>query len=91
MTHYIDHERAKAGLPPRFGTGGFETRFKVTRTDGKPCRPEARYLVLDYAGDPHARIAVAAYADSIEAENPQMAADLRDALANPEAWPAQHD
>jgi hypothetical protein len=35
--------------------GGFEARFNVTRTDGKPCRPEARYIVLDYSGDPHAR------------------------------------
>lgn len=74
----------------RQNTGGFEARFTVTRTDGKPCRPEARYIVMDYAGDPHARVAVAAYAASIEAENPQMAADLRDALECPERWPAQH-
>lgn len=71
-------------------TGGFEPRFIVTRTDGKPCRTEARYLVLDYAGDPHARVAVAAYASSIEHENPQMAADLRAALQSPADWPAQH-
>jgi hypothetical protein len=75
----------------RYATGGFEDRFRVTRTDGKPVRPEARYLVLDYANDPHARAAVAAYADSIETENAQMAADLRDALVNPADWPAQHD
>lgn len=71
-------------------SGGFEPRFIVTRTDGKPCRPEARYIVLDYAGDPHARVAISEYARSIEAENPQMAADLRDALDHPERWPAQH-
>lgn len=33
----------------RYGAGGFEDRFRVTRTDGKPVRPEARYIVLDYA------------------------------------------
>jgi hypothetical protein len=40
----------------RYGTGGFEDRFRVTRTDGKPVRAEARYLVLDYANDPHAKV-----------------------------------
>jgi hypothetical protein len=72
-------------------TGGFEARFNVIRTDGKPCRPEARYIVLDYAGDRHAFVAIAAYADSIEESNPQMADDLRDALLHPELYPAQHD
>ena len=75
----------------RQSTGGFEDRFRVTRTDGKPVRPEARYIVLDYAGDPHAQKAIEAYADSIEADNPQMAADLRDALINPGKYPKQHD
>lgn len=70
--------------------GGFEDRFRVIRTDGKPIRADARYLVLDYAGDQHAKVAVAAYADSIEAENPAMAADLRKALVTPELFPAQH-
>jgi hypothetical protein len=64
----------------------------VTRKDGKPIRAEARYLVLDYSGaDPHALVAVKAYADSVRANNAQMAADLDDALVNPAAHPAQHD
>jgi hypothetical protein len=71
-------------------TGGFEDRFRVTRTDGKPIRAGARYIVLDYAGDEHARKALAAYADSVEGENPAMAADLRDALVSPQKYPAQH-
>jgi hypothetical protein len=75
----------------RQSAGGFDARFNVTRTDGKPCRPEARYIVLDYAGDPHAKKALAVYADSIEAHNPAMAADIRSALVNPELYPAQHD
>jgi hypothetical protein len=72
-------------------TGGFEARFNVTRTDGKPCRPEARYLVWDYAGDPYARIAIRIYAFLIKWRNPQLAADLHDALKHPERWPAQHE
>lgn len=70
--------------------GGFEQRFIVVRTDGKACRGEARYLVLDYATDPHAKAAVKAYADSLDGQNPQMADDLRDALVNPTQYPKQH-
>ncbi len=76
----------------RYKNGGFEPRFIVRRTDGKPCRPGARYFVIDYAGgDPHAVEAVLAYALSVENENPQLAADLKDALANPEKYPTQHE
>jgi hypothetical protein len=79
-------------MTSRATTGGFEDRFRVTRTDGKPINPEARYLVLDYSGrDPHAVTAIHAYAESIAPENPQMADDLFDALMNPADWPAQHD
>lgn len=78
-------------MTTRATTGGFEDRFCVTRRDGKPIREGARYIVLDYSGaDEHAAKALSLYADSIEAENPEMAKDLRSALANPSAWPAQH-
>jgi len=71
---------------------GFEDRFRVTRTDGRPINPARRYIVLDYAGsDPHARLALEVYAASIRAANPRMSQDIYDALANSEAWPAQHD
>lgn len=75
----------------RYSTGGFEDRFRVTRTDGKPIGSDRRYIVLDYANDPHAKAALAVYADSIASENPSMATDLRRALTNPEEFPAQHD
>lgn len=79
-------------MTTRASTGGFEARFQVTRLDGKPIRPEARYIVLDYSGaDRHAVKALQAYADSIAPENPQMATDLLAALSNPSDWPAQHD
>jgi hypothetical protein len=70
--------------------GGFEPRFIVTRTDGKPCRASAHYIVLDYAGDPHAKKALATYADSVEVENPAMAADVRAAIIDPTDFPKQH-
>jgi hypothetical protein len=64
------------GTTTRANTGGFEDRYRVTRTDGKPIGADRRYLVLAYDGsDPHALQAIAAYADSIDAENPQMAND----------------
>ncbi|WP_374413322.1 hypothetical protein [Novosphingobium colocasiae] len=79
-------------MKTRATSGGFEDRFCVTRRDGKPVRSDARYIVLDYAGaDPHAVVALNAYANSIEADNPQMASDLRSALKSPFHWPAQHD
>ena len=75
----------------RFNQGGFEDRFRVTRTDGKPFNPAARYLVLDYSGrDPHALAAIRAYAESVKDENEVMASDLLDAIENPSSYPAQH-
>lgn len=61
----------------RFGKGGFSPRFTVSRTDGKPCRASARYMVLDGSGaDPHARLALRVYAASVRADNPELADDL---------------
>lgn len=37
-------------------------------------------FVLRYTTDPHAAVALAAYANSCEADYPKLAADLRDAL-----------
>lgn len=76
----------------RATVGGFEDRFRVTRTDGKPINPERRYIVLAYDGsDPHAIPALKAYAASILEENPQMAFDLMRAIVFPSSYPAQHD
>lgn len=75
----------------RFSVGGFTERFCVTRLDGKPTRPEARYIVLDYSGaDPHAIKALQVYADSVESENSAFADDIRRALLDPKNGPAQH-
>lgn len=57
----------------------FYQKFNVTRTDGKPMK-EGPWFVLAYGRDPHARVALAAYADSVEAELPGLARDLRSEL-----------
>lgn len=76
----------------RYADGGFSPRFEVKRTDGKPCRESARYMVLDGSGsDPHAMLALKVYAASVKAENTELAADLERMLAG--EWPvekAQH-
>ena len=54
-------------------------KFNVTRDDGTPVDPP--WFVLCIERDPHARVALAAYADSVEAELPQLAADLRAEIA----------
>lgn len=75
-----------------YNEGGFEDRFRVTRTNGKPSPPSARYFVLNYGGDdPHAKVALAAYAQSVREENPVLAEDLFHALEDPTIFPAQHD
>lgn len=80
-----------ADTTSRFSNGGFSERFAVVRLDGKPTRPTARYIVLDYSGaDPHAVVALRAYADSVRKDNPAFANDILDALDNPADAPAQH-
>jgi hypothetical protein len=72
----------------RYLAGGFEPRFVVERADGKPCRPGARYMVLDGSGaDPHAVVALRAYAASVRADNPALASDLDRMLGGD--WPAR--
>lgn len=76
----------------RSNTGGFEDRFRVTRTDGKPISEDRRYIVLAYDGsDPEAIAALRVYADHKASTNPKLAEDIFDALDNPTKYPAQHD
>ena len=61
-------------------------KFQVKRTDGRDepggDKEGARYFVLDYANDPKARIALAAYADAVADTEPGLAADLRALVAD---------
>ncbi len=50
----------------------YDVRYKET---GEPV--EGPLFTLAFARDPHARAALAAYADSVESELPGLAADLR--------------
>lgn len=77
-----------AAGPSRYAVGGFSPRFTVARTDGKPCRPGARYFVMDGSGaDPHAVKAIEVYAKSVWPENPMLSADLLRLLRG--TWPAE--
>lgn len=54
---------------------GLYEKYNVTRTDGSPIKG---CFVIEFK-DPHARIALNAYADSVEMTNPELAQDLRTA------------
>lgn len=79
-------------MSSRYATGPLEERFVIERVDGQPIPSSRRYsLVLDFSGaDPHALLAAEAYAASVERENPQLAAGIRAALADPNTAPKQH-
>jgi len=62
--------------PPR----GLFAKFHVERLRPSSrgiVHNDCRYFVLDITHDPHALAAALAYADSCEAEYPQLARDLR--------------
>jgi hypothetical protein len=57
--------------------GGFDfNKYIITKSNGNPIDPEALYFVLRYDRDPHARVALAAYAQSVRTDNPQLADEL---------------
>ena len=60
--------------------GHLHGKYLVERIDGR-FDPDSRFFVLDYAKDPFAAIALAAYADACAADHPILAADLRAVLA----------
>lgn len=60
---------------------GLYRKYKVERVDGSS-KPEGKhedcqYFVLDMEHDPHARVALRAYADSCKKDFPGLAKDLR--------------
>lgn len=59
---------------------GLYGKYVVTKADGEPTDPSARYFVMRLDTDPHARRAAAAYADEVSQENPELAADLLELL-----------
>ncbi|PDT79933.1 hypothetical protein [Sinorhizobium sp. BJ1] len=78
-------------MTSRANTGGYEPRFTIERTDGKPIAADRRYMVLSFDGsDPEAVKALEFYADLKTAANPDLAADIRANIADPANAPAQH-
>ncbi|QSM03908.1 hypothetical protein PROPHIGD91-2_55 [Mycobacterium phage prophiGD91-2] len=59
-------------------TDRLHKKYHVERTDGRDMGP---YFILEYAGDRHARKALAAYADSCQEDKPELAADIRATIA----------
>lgn len=80
---------------------GLYSKYTVTKADGTPV--PGPLFILNYGKDPHARFALAAYADACQATHPVLAIDLRAALArfrmsaiptehqpaNPDVWRAR--
>lgn len=58
---------------------GLYAKYVVTKADGTPV--PGPLFILRYAKDPHARVALTAYADSCDATHPLLAIELRAALA----------
>ncbi len=61
--------------------GGLDRKYIITKTSGKPIDPEAEYFVLRLDEDPHARVALAAYAQSVKSDNRALSFDLKQWLA----------
>lgn len=55
---------------------GLYDKFRVTRTDGKPHKSNSDFFPLNIGTDPHARVALRAYAVSVDIDNPQLAKDI---------------
>ncbi|MCK5606510.1 hypothetical protein KAR91_31700 [Candidatus Pacearchaeota archaeon] len=62
--------------------GGWEEKYIIQKANGKPTDEEAQYFVLRFDVDPHARIALKAYADSVLNDNPKFAMDIVKQLTN---------
>jgi len=55
---------------------GLYGKYKIEKADGSAIDPDAKYFVLRYDTDPHACIALEAYARSIWTENYLLAIEL---------------
>jgi NTP pyrophosphatase (non-canonical NTP hydrolase) len=75
----VDQDGNPTGDPGRPGylDGGLDDgRYVVTKRNGDPIDPAARYFVLRYDKDPHALAAVFTYARSVREDNPTLADEL---------------
>lgn len=56
---------------------GLYRKYIVTKANGEPTDPRARYFVLRLDTDPFALRAVLEYARLVEESNPKLASDIR--------------
>ena len=56
--------------------GGYEKKYIIGKVNGRPIDPKADYFVLRLDKDPHARIALKSYADSVLKDNAKLAMEL---------------
>jgi hypothetical protein len=59
-----------------YKTGRYEKKYTIQKADGSPADPQADYFVLRIDEDPHARKALAIYAESLAYDNPLFAYDI---------------
>jgi hypothetical protein len=55
---------------------GLYEKYRVSKVDGSPVDPGAKYFVLRLDTDRAARIAAIAYCEAILSENPRLASEL---------------
>ena len=56
--------------------GGLVRKYEVIKIDGSESDPDADYFVLRLDKDPHSLVAIGAYAESVEIDNPELSRDL---------------
>lgn len=56
---------------------GLYQKYVIAKADGSPVDPNADYFVLRLDTDPRARHAARTYARNVQADNPQLADDIR--------------
>lgn len=59
---------------------GLYGKYIIEKSNGEKLDPNAKYFVLRYDKDPHAKVALAAYADSISSENYKLAREIRESI-----------
>ncbi len=61
--------------------GGYEKKYIIKKTSGKPIDPKAEYFVLRLDKDPHALKALETYQWSVINDNAKLAHDLIEVLS----------
>ena len=84
------------GKLPGYLEGGYEPgRYVVSKADGSPTDPAAKYMVVRFDKDPHAVVACMAYAVSVLPDNVKLHDGILEAIGtelglDPEAFKARH-